>query len=78
MSEILKFCNDDKEKLEAVYNKNGELTTNAEEAYTLEVMASVHFKESYTVHPQLSHPTPRPGPNQSPMILSTRFISLIG
>ena len=44
MNKILKTCNDNKEKLEAVYNSNGELTTTAEE--TLEAMASFHFKES--------------------------------
>ena len=49
MNKILKSCNDNKEKLEAVYKPNGELTTNAEE--TLEVMASVHFKNSATAPP---------------------------
>ena len=49
MNKILKSCNDNKEKLEAVYKQNGELTTNAEE--TLEAMASTHFKESASPPP---------------------------
>ena len=49
MNKILKSCNDQKEKLGAVYNHNGELTSNAEE--TLEVMASVHFKEGDNTPP---------------------------
>ena len=49
MSKFLKSCNDNKEKQEAVYKTNGDLTTSAEE--TLEVMASVHFKESVSAPP---------------------------
>jgi hypothetical protein len=44
MKKILKSCSDNKEKLLAVYEPNGQLTTNAEE--TLEVMAAAHFKDS--------------------------------
>ena len=66
MNKILKTCNDNKEKLEAVYNSNGELTTNAEG--TLEVMASFHFKES-------GHQTP-PIPN-NPIEISREILDNI-
>ena len=43
MNKIIKSTSDNKVKLEAVYNQNGQLTSNAEE--TLEVMAQTHFKD---------------------------------
>ena len=55
MNKILKSCSDNKEKLEAVYKPNGQLTTNAEE--TLEVMAAAHFKDSSSDPPDDSSDT---------------------
>ena len=43
MNKIIKSTTDNKIKLEAVYDQNGQLTGNAEE--TLEVMAQTHFKD---------------------------------
>lgn len=57
MSKILKSGSSHTEKLEAVYKPDGTLTQNAEE--TLQVMATVHFKEnSEHSPPTISNPHP--------------------
>ena len=70
MNKILKSCNDKKEKLEAVYKNNGELTQNADE--TLEVMASVHFKED-----NHTPPTTPPRPTHTPIPVRQELLNTI-